>query len=127
MGGVKRNKDPPNMPSDTETTYCHVCFSDVPTCKVAKCPHGHACCEKHHIQRVKTIYEEGEIAFNGGSGSGQMCFECRGRIPDSHFSEIYMKLLRLTIAVEISKRHSGCRMTNEGIEDYLRRVKAISS
>jgi hypothetical protein len=38
-----------------------------------------------------------------------------------------MKLLRLTIAVEISKRHSGCRMTNEGIEDYLRRVKAISS
>ena len=99
------------------TTYCHVCLGDVSTCKVAKCPNGHACCEKHHIQRVKAIYESGRKAFHGGGG--QICFECRADMPDSVFSENYIKLLRITIAVEFSKQTSGRRMTNEVVAECM--------
>ena len=46
-------------------------------------------------------------------GGGQICFECRADMPDYVFSENYIKLLRITIAVEFSKQTSGRRMTNE--------------
>ena len=108
------------MPSDIETTCCHVCLGDVPTCKVAKCPNGHACCEKHHIQRIKAIYEGGKYAFSDGAGnpggSGQCCFMCRADMPGALFSQTYFRVLDLTVAVELSKKHLGRRLTNEELE-----------
>lgn len=99
------------------TTYCHVCLGDVSICKVAKCSNGHACWEKHHIQRVKAIYEGGKYAFSDDAGndggSGQCCFICRASMPDARFSKTYFNMLRLTIAVELSKKHLGRRLTNE--------------
>ena len=112
------------MPSDTETTYCHVCLGDVPTCKVTKCPNGHACCEKHHIQRIKAIYESGKRAFHGGGG--QECFECRADMPDSVFSENYKKLMRVTVAVELSKQCAGRRMTNEDVAKFIWALDVVS-
>ena len=112
------------MPSDNETAYCHVCLGDVPTCKVAKCPNGHACCEMHHIQRIKAIYESGKRAFHGGGG--QMCFECRADMPDSVFSENYKKLMRVTIAVELSKQVAGRRMTNEHVAKFIWALDVVS-
>lgn len=106
------------MPSDTETAYCHVCLGDVPTCKVTKCPNGHACCEKHHIQRIKAIYEGGKYAFSDG-GSGQCCFMCRAGMPDALFSQTYFKMLDLTVAIELSKKHLGRRLTNEELASAL--------
>ena len=115
------------MPSDTETTYCHVCLGDVPTCKVAKCPNGHACCEKHHIQRIKAIYEGGKHAFDGvdggeGEQTGQMCFMCRCPMPDANFTENYFKMLRLCITIEMPKA-KGVRIDNETIEMAVKVMK----
>ena len=108
------------MPSDTETTYCHVCLGDVPTCKVAKCPNGHACCEMHHIQRVKAIYESGRNAFDDESdgGGGQLCFECRAVMPDELFSRAYLNMLDITIAVEMAKK-ANIALTNGQLETIL--------
>ena len=105
------------MPSDTETTYCHVCLGDVPTCKVAKCPNGHACCEKHHIQRIKAIYESGRNAFEDhiDGGGGQMCFECRAVMPDELFSRVYLKMLDITLVVEMAKK-ANKSLTNDQLE-----------
>ena len=116
------------MPSDTETTYCHVCLGDVPTCKVSKCPNGHACCEKHHIQRIKAIYEGGQRAFGDDQDerSGQRCFMCRATMPDALFSERYFRMLRITQVVEVPKQTLGCRMTNERIVEMLRRLQAVT-
>ena len=117
------------MPSDTETTYCHVCLGDVPTCKVAKCPNGHACCEKHHIQRIKAIYEGGQKAFGDDPNEriGQRCFMCRAIMPGALFSERYFRMLRITQAVEVPKQVSGRRMTNEGIVEILQALQLASA
>ena len=74
-------------------------------------------------KRVKAIYESGRKAFHGGGG--QICFECRADMPDSVFSENYIKLLRITIVVEFSKQTSGRRMTNEVVAEYMSRVAQL--
>ena len=48
-------------------------------------------------------------------------------MPDSVFSESYMKLLRVTIAVELSKQTSGRRMTNEDVAEFIWALKTQRS
>jgi len=79
----------------------------------------------HHIQRIKAIYEGGKRAFYGGGG--QEYFECRADMPDSLFSESYMKLLRVAIAVELSKQTSGRRLTNEHVAEFTWALKTQRS
>ena len=114
-------------------TYCHVCLCDVPTSKVATCRNGHSCCEKHHIQRVKAIYESGEYAFddpdpeNGSGGAqGQMCFMCRCSMRDECFSQTYFKMLRVCLLVEMPKASGGYRIDNETIEAAIGLMKIFN-
>ena len=112
-------------------TYCHVCLCDVPTYKVATCPNGHSCCEKHHIQRIKAIYEGGKVAFDGvdggkGEQTGQKCFMCRCFMPDACFGENYFKLLRLCAAIEMPKA-KGMRIDNQTIEMACMLMKMASA
>ena len=68
---------------------------------------GHSCCQKHHLERVRAMYQEGRSAFGGLFGcegdSGQHCFMCRCAIGDARFSPSFFKVLRVIQAVEIPK------------------------
>jgi hypothetical protein len=100
-----------------EVFHCPVCLDDVPKHKSVRCPNGHWCCEKHHIQRIKAVYETRKSAFD--SGVAQHCFECRCHIPDELFSNTYHKLLFLTQLVELPKMFHRKRFTNEEIEKRM--------
>ena len=41
-----------------------------------------------------------------------MCFECRADMPDALFSRTYLKMLDITIAVEMTKKHDAV-LTND--------------
>ena len=47
-------------------------------------------------------------------------------MPDSVFSESYMKLLRVTIAVELPKQTVGRRMTNEHLAKFVWALEVVS-
>ncbi len=99
------------------THSCHVCMEIIDESKLVCCPNGHHCCQKHHLERIRAIYQEGREAF--GSGSGQTCFMCRGEIPDSSFSKGYFKNLMLIQAVEFSTLLTGKDMAHVNNRDEL--------
>jgi hypothetical protein len=89
---------------------CHVCYEEIAEGKGVTCENGHSCCQKHHLERVRAIYQEGCSAFGTPSligektgDSGQCCFICRQGIPDNLFSENYKKCLLVIQAIEIPK------------------------
>lgn len=102
----------------TNDVYCSVCLGNVCAHRTVCCPNGHKCCEKHHISRIKAIYESGNRAF-GPNRTGQCCFECRVEIGDSAFSENYFKMLRLAMAIELYKVKLNKKPTNAEICEML--------
>ena len=86
---------------------CHVCYVNIPEGKGVTCENGHSCCQKHHLERVRAMYQEGRSAFGRLDGcegeSGQHCFMCRCEIGDARFSPSYFKVLQVIQAVEIPK------------------------
>ena len=108
----------PQLASCYDLPDCPICFEKCNPCYV-QCPNGHTCCERHHVQRVRAIYEEGGIPAaaaaraiyeEGGipaaaacSSNAQHCFECRTYIPDSSFSQKYFDLLRVLFATLLVK------------------------
>ena len=93
---------------------CHVCYERVPEEKSVTCCNGHTCCQKHHLERIRAIYQEGQSAYGGagsrsnghsGEAHGQMCFMCRCPIGDARFSVNFFKLLKVIQAVEIPKMY----------------------
>ena len=113
------------------THSCHVCMEVVDESKLVCCPNGHHCCQKHHLERIRAIYQEGRVAF--GSGNGQTCFMCRQDIPDTSFSPAYFKNLLFIQAVECSTlmlgkdmKHVNNRKELNGLlEDF--KVMAVAS
>jgi len=82
--------------------------------KLVCCENGHHCCQKHHLERVRAIYQEGRAAFGGtdpdNKGQGQKCFMCRVSIPDALFSDTYFKNLGIIQAFEYTKMLTGLNM-----------------
>lgn len=85
---------------------CPVCMEMVAEEKMVMCQNGHRVCEKHQLERIRAIYQEGRPAFNGG-GQGQHCFMCRCNMKDDLFSDQYFKLLRLIQSIELPKLTVG--------------------
>jgi hypothetical protein len=86
---------------------CHVCYEKISAEKAVTCKNGHTCCQKHHLERVRAIYQQGDTAYGGmddrGGNNGQNCFMCRCEIGDARFSRSFFKVLRVIQAVEIPK------------------------
>ena len=82
---------------------CPICFEKCNPCYV-QCPNGHTCCERHHVERIRAIYEGGGRAFGSNA---QHCFECRTSIPDSSFSPKYFNLLKVTVLFTLKKGSKG--------------------
>jgi hypothetical protein len=91
---------------------CHVCYDPILDIlkqghQVIRCCNGHSCCEKHHLERIRAMYQSDQMAFGGedddDSGMGQTCFECRVKMPDQKFSRKFMVMLNFIQAVEIPK------------------------
>jgi len=97
----------PNFLSYYAEKECHVCYEKIPTGKGVTCSNGHSCCQKHHLERVRAMYQEGQSAFGGLDGcegnSGQHCFMCRCAIGDARFSKSFFKVLVVIQSVEIPK------------------------
>ena len=55
----------------------------------------HTVCEKHFVQRIKAIYEEGRYAFD--TNEAQRCFLCRTHMEDKRFSATYHKNVKVAI------------------------------
>lgn len=83
---------------------CHVCYERVPEEKSVTCCNGHTCCQKHHAERIRAIYQEGGRAYSG-EAQGQKCFMCRCPIEDARFSVNFFKLFKVILAVEIPKKY----------------------
>lgn len=100
---------------------CPVCMEMVSEEKMVQCQNGHRVCEKHQLQRIRAIYQEGRSAFNEiegcENGKGQHCFVCRCVMGDSRFSVNYFKMLRLIQAIEIPKMYCGKDLFNTN-EEY---------
>ena len=47
-------------------------------------------------------------------------------MPDSLFSENYLKLMRVTVAVELPKQTAGRRMTNEDLAKFVWALEVVS-
>ena len=111
---IKRCKNEPEF-------ECHVCYETVFKDKCVTCCNGHSCCQIHHLQRIRSIYQEDTLAFGGGdvneSGSGQKCFLCRDRIDDESFSKNFLMNMRLIQAVEIPKMmmRRGCSLEGKTV------------
>ena len=45
---------------------CHVCMEKIDGDKMVTCENGHSCCQKHHLERIRAIYQEGRFAFDLG-------------------------------------------------------------
>lgn len=84
---------------------CHVCMEMVAEEKMVQCCNGHRVCEKHQLERIRAIYQEGRPAFH--DGQGQQCFMCRCDMGDHLFSEQYFILLRLIQCIELPKMTIG--------------------
>lgn len=93
---TKRYKDP-----NWSQLECHVCMEKIDSDKMVTCENGHSCCQKHHLERIRAIYQEGRCAFE--DGQGQHCFMCRCSLGDHRFSSAYFKNLRVIQAVELPK------------------------
>lgn len=93
---TKRYKDP-----NWTQLECHVCMEKIDSDKMVTCENGHSCCQKHHLERIRAIYQEGRSAFV--SGQGQHCFMCRCSLGDHRFSSAYFKNLSVIQAVELPK------------------------
>ena len=78
-----------------------LCYDIIKKGKGVKCCNGHEICERHFIERARSIYDEGRLAFHGDDF--QKCFLCRTPMEDERFSGAYFKLLRLTQAFGIGK------------------------
>lgn len=85
---------------------CPVCMEMVAEEKMVMCPNGHRVCEKHQLERIRAIYQEGRPAFHG-NGQGQQCFTCRCDMKDDLFSPQYFKMLRLIQCIELPKMVVG--------------------
>jgi hypothetical protein len=75
---------------------CPVCYEIIKKDKGVKCCNGHACCERHFIERAKSMYESGDRAFGDSETTSQRCFICRCDMHDDLFSVNYLKLLNIT-------------------------------
>lgn len=93
---TKRYKDP-----NWTQLECHVCMEKIDSDKMVTCENGHSSCQKHHLERIRAIYQEGRSAFV--DGQGQHCFMCRCSIGDHRFGSAYFKNLRVIQAVELPK------------------------
>jgi hypothetical protein len=93
-----------------EEIECPVCYDTIKPGKGVKCEHGHSVCERHFIERAKSIYSEGKFAFQDDECSLQRCFMCRVDMPDELFSKQYFKLLHITQIFGMGKAHG---LTNE--------------
>lgn len=97
--------------ADETLHECPVCMETVKQEKMVMCKNGHRVCEKHQLERIRAIYQEGRTAFGGfdddDSGEGQKCFMCRCNMGDHLFSDQYFRMLRLIQAIEIPKLHTG--------------------
>jgi hypothetical protein len=80
---------------------CHVCYEKNEPLKMVVCENGHTCCQKHHLERVRAIYQEGRSPYQ--DESAQKCFMCRCDMPDELFSDMFFNVLRVIQAVEIPK------------------------
>jgi len=115
------NKKKSGKRSSMTCYECPVCMETVPEEKMVQCCNGHRVCEKHQLQRIRAIYQEGRSAFNQiegcENGKGQHCFVCRCVMSDSLFSVNYFKMLRLIQAIEIPKLYCGKDLFNTN-EEY---------
>ena len=85
---------------------CHICYENITEGKGVTCENGHSCCQKHHLERIRAMYQEGRSAFGGldvGGGGGQSCFLCRCCIGDHRFSSSFFNVLKVIQLVEIPK------------------------
>jgi hypothetical protein len=110
---------------------CHVCYEEVPEGKGVTCENGHTCCQKHHLERVRAIYQEGRSAFEGmgtkvENANGQDCFMCRCYLPDALFSLSYFKCLTVIQTIEIPKMH-GLETTEHPIDSMRAMASLIQS
>ena len=129
---TKRYKDP----SWTQRLMeCHVCMEKIDGDKMVTCENGHSCCQKHHLERIRAIYQEGRFAFDLGPthGGGQHCFMCRCNIEDDLFSSAYRKNLHVIQAIELPKlmRRQGnlSRLPStqeilDGVEQEMQEMRA---
>jgi len=95
---TKRYKDP-----NWTQLECHVCMEMIDSDKMVTCENGHSCCQKHHLERIRAIYQEGRFSFTDDEGGGQHCFMCRCSIGDDRFSPAYFKNLHVIQAIELPK------------------------
>ena len=86
---------------------CPICYDIIKEGKGVKCPNGHWSCEKHFIQRAKSMYESGDRAFSNKETTSQRCFMCRCVMPDNLFSNNYLRLVTLTQCWAIGKHQAG--------------------
>jgi len=107
---------------------CHICYEGISEGKGVTCENGHSCCQKHHLERVRAIYQEGRSAFEGLKGvenaNGQDCFLCRCYLPDALFSMSYFKCLVVIIAIEIPKMRG--QKLNGPLIDQIKRMEELS-
>ena len=70
------------------------------------CENGHSCCKKHHVERIRAIYQEGRMAYE--EGGAQCCFVCRVSINDDDFGDDnspFFKCLRIMQTLELTKSY----------------------
>lgn len=88
-----------------EEEECHICYEKIPLGKGVTCLNGHSCCQRHHLERIRSIYQEGRCAFNVPNKTAQDCFICRCAIGDHSFSQSFLNLLTVIQAIEIPKMY----------------------
>jgi hypothetical protein len=108
---------PPINQEKVKMDECHVCYETIGEGKGVVCEHGHHCCMRHHLERIRAMYETnfselGEITsprrqiseamsvFGAEASLAQCCFMCRCDLPDFAFGggdvdAPYFKILRL--------------------------------
>ena len=115
---------------------CHVCYkpftlAHAMSTETVTCPNGHICCQRHHLERVRAIYQEGNpSAFAGGedgSGTAQHCFMCRCDMKDDLFSPSYFRCLAVLQLIEIPKMYQkkGHNITPEHPLDMMKKVGSM--
>ena len=98
---------------------CHVCYDKVS--KGVTCENGHTCCQKHHLERIRAIYQEGQLAFDS---MGQHCFICRCPIKDDRFSKEYFNCLKVIITIGVIQNGDSMgRISDEHPLDVMKRVE----
>ena len=104
------------MKNGDTMSECPICYEDTAKLSITCC-NGHTCCQKHYLQRAKSIIEEGPSAHAAFLRDNNLhsCFLCRTDLNDNDFSEVYFKNLHLLTAKTCLLWHSGITLSNEDI------------